>query len=92
MKEAKELDTGSYCARMLALRTDFQDVTAGVYRQVLKSVFSALFNRNGVVSGGMLTAKGDDVITQNIYDGRFHHVQDKRRGGQEMKNSAFVGG
>ena len=69
-KAAKGLDTGSYCARMLAASgLTFEDVTASVYKtDDTKSVFQCRTFKPGTIDErGMLTAKGDDVIIE-YYD------------------------
>ena len=69
-KEAKGVDTESYCARMLAESgLTFEDVTANVYKSDEKSsIFQARTFKPGTIDErGQLTTKGDDVIIE-YYD------------------------
>ena len=91
-KAAKGLDTGSYCARMLAASgLTFEDVTASVYKtDDTKSVFQCRTFKPGTIDErGMLTAKGDDVIIEYYdLDGlpvRYVQKDNKRRAAGEMK-------
>lgn len=69
-KKAKGVDTGSYCARMLAESgLTFEDVTAKVYKTGdTHSIFEARTFRPGTINeSGAIDPSGDDVIIE-YYD------------------------
>ena len=91
-KEAKGVDTESYCARMLAESgLTFEDVTANVYKSDEKSsIFQARTFKPGTIDErGQLTTKGDDVIIEYYdLDGlpvRYTQKDSKRRAAGESK-------
>ena len=91
-KEAKGVDTDSFCARMLAESgLTFEDVTANVYKSDEKSsIFQARTFKPGTIDErGQLTTKGDDVIIEYYdLDGlpvRYTQKDSKRRAAGESK-------
>ena len=91
-KEAKGIDTDSFCARMLAESgLTFEDVTANVYKSDEKSsIFQARTFKPGTIDErGQLTTKGDDVIIEYYdLDGlpvRYTQKDSKRRAAGESK-------